>query len=126
MLKLLAATLALVAAMPIVAADAEARENYGSIAYSPSTKATGYVWDRRSKQAAINDALEACFEYADDCVTAINYWNGACGAVAYGDRGWAGGSGGDGEEAQADALYNCEERTQNCRVRRWQCTDPAG
>lgn len=106
----------------LLAGTAAARDYFGSIAYSPSTGAYGYTSQESSRRNAENRALNACYEYADDCQTAISYWNGYCGAVARGDRnGWGSGSGPSGQEAQSDALRRCRQYTRNCRVVRWQC-----
>lgn len=102
---------------------AAAKHYYGSIAYSADTGAIGYAYDNSSKQGAINVALNACYKHADDCVTAINFWDGACGAIAVGrNGGWGASWGEDLHFASDGALDKCSENDDGCQVKRYQCT----
>ena len=116
----LAAGIAFAAALTGAAA---AKHYYGSIAYSEGTGAIGYSYDQSSKQGAINTALNACYKHADDCVTAINFWDGACGAIAVGrNGGWGASWGEDLHFASDAALDKCSENDDRCVVKRYQCT----
>ena len=106
-----------------LAGAAMAKHYYGSIAFSPDTGAIGYSFDHATKQRAINAALNGCTKYADDCVTAINFWDGACGAIAVGTgNGWGASWGEDMHFASDAALEACRSHTTRCVVKRTQCT----
>jgi serine/threonine-protein kinase len=106
-----------------LAGAAMAKHYYGSIAFSPGTGSIGYSYDHPSKQSAINAALNGCYKYADDCVTAINFWDGACGAIAVGQgNGWGASWGEDMHFASDAALDACRTHTTRCVVKRYQCT----
>ncbi|MCC6918337.1 MAG: DUF4189 domain-containing protein [Alphaproteobacteria bacterium] len=110
--------------MLLGSASAAERDSYGSIAFSPSTGANGYVYGAGSKEEAEDAALSRCDKHAGDCRTGINFWN-SCGAVALGDNaGWGSAWAEDGDRAQDLALSYCREHTRNCRIIRWQCSLP--
>jgi hypothetical protein len=93
-------------------------QNWGAIAYSPTTHATGYTWDAVSEVDAELRALEFCDQNAGDCVSAITFQN-ACGAVAAGDgKGWGADWGIDEEIAQDTALQACYAHgNKTCEIR---------
>jgi serine/threonine-protein kinase len=96
-------------------------QNYGAIAYSPSTGADGWAFDYPSRAVAERNALQDCRKYADDC--AIQLWfRDACGALAVGDNGYGTGWGTDRRIAESYAIQTCRKYTSKCAVRRWVCT----
>lgn len=95
---------------------------WGAIAYSKSTKATGWSFSAVNEVDAEITALDNCGEYADDCETAVTFRNG-CGALAVGrNGGWGADWGADRYEAESAALDRCEDYDNGCRVTRWQCS----
>jgi hypothetical protein len=104
------------------AGNASARDNYGAIAYSPSTGAHGWAYDHASRSAAESAALGNCRSHARDCVVPIWFRNG-CGALAVGTgNGYGSGWGTSRSIAEGYALQVCRKHTQNCAIRRWACT----
>ena len=96
-------------------------DNYGAIAYSPSTKAYGWSYDYPSRGAAENEALSGCRRQADDCTVPLWFRN-ACGALAIGSDGYGTGWGTDRGIAEQQALGVCRRYTQRCSITRWVCT----
>ena len=87
--SLLACLLAMFAAC--LGADVvAAQNNYGAIAYSPSTHAIGWSYDYGSRAAAEDAALVNCRKQANDCVT--HWFYNACAALAVGSAGYGMGS----------------------------------
>jgi hypothetical protein len=72
--------------------DALARDNFGAIAYSPSSGAHGWSYDYPSRAVAEEVALTNCRQHAGDCVVPIWFRN-ACGALAVGSSGYGSGWG---------------------------------
>lgn len=114
---------AVVAACLTAAATGAARAaEWGTIAYSPSTGATGWTFNQVNEVDAELGALNNCSQHADDCVTAINFHD-ACGAVAVGDAGgWGAAWGYDDADAQFKAIDACSGYDSGCDVVRWQCS----
>lgn len=85
-LGLLVASLSILGAS--FASSALAADSWGSVAYSPSTKAFGTSHDFSDESEAASRALEACMEQrgGEDCITAVTFAN-ACGAVMAGPDG---------------------------------------
>jgi serine/threonine-protein kinase len=77
--------LAILAASP-AEGETSAKNNYGAIAYSPSTHAIGWSYDYGSHAAAEDAALVNCRKQANDCVT--HWFRDACGALAVGPKGY--------------------------------------
>jgi Domain of unknown function (DUF4189) len=48
-----------------------AAQNYGAIAYSPSTKVYGWSYDYPSRSAAESAASANCGKQANDCIVAL-------------------------------------------------------
>ena len=97
-------------------------ENYGAIAYSPSTGAHGWSYDYPSRGAAENVALQGCRQHAGDCLVPI-WFRDACGALAVGsNNGYGTGWGTSRGLAESYALQSCRKHTSNCAIRRWACT----
>jgi len=108
------------AGMPL----ASAQDSYGSIAFSPTTGANGYVWGASSEANAERNAMKECRKRASDCITGINFWN-SCGAVASGNKGgWGGAWGTTAVIAQELAMNYCRQHDSGCHVIRWQCSLP--
>ena len=105
----------------LVAEQAAAQDNYGAIAYSPSTGAPGWSFDYGSRAAAENVALASCRKHAGDCVIPIWFRN-ACGALAVGSNGYGSGWGTSRKLAESYALQTCRKNTGGCSIRRWACT----
>jgi hypothetical protein len=103
------------------AGRAAAQDNYGAIAYSPSTGAHGWAYDYGSRAAAEKVALSNCLEHADDCVIPIWFRN-ACGALAVGSDGYGSGWGSNRGLAERFALRSCRKHTSDCWIKRWACT----
>jgi Domain of unknown function (DUF4189) len=95
---------------------------WGTIAFSPSTWATGWTANKVNEVDAELGALNNCAQYADDCITAINFHD-ACAAVAVGDnRGWGAAWGYDDADAQFKAIDQCSVYDSGCEILRWQCS----
>ena len=105
------------------APTASAEDTWGAIALSPSTGAIGYSYRHQTEDDAGYDAYNRCSGYADDCEVVVNFVN-ACGAVAYGRGGGYGVAwNADGNAAQRRALSECQARTTQCKILRWQCSN---
>jgi Domain of unknown function (DUF4189) len=101
-------------------AEATAQNNYGAIAYSPSTQAIGWSYDHGSRDAAEDAALAICRKQANDCVT---YWfYNACGALAVGSAGYGMAWGADRGVAESNAIRSCQLWTLDCEIKQWVCT----
>jgi hypothetical protein len=101
---------------------AEARDYYGAIAYSKTTRAQGYVYDEDSQDEAESSALVSCSDLASDCEPLIWFRN-ACGALAVSSEGAYGGTWGEDEAtAEKKALKACGEYAKDCQIVRWVCT----
>src|SRR5262245_53251859 len=100
---------------------AQARDYYGAIAYSPSTRAYGYSYDHYTRADAENRALAECRARAPDCQLPLWFRN-ACGALAIGPNGWGTGWGTDRRLAESYAIQTCRNHSGNCQVVRWVCT----
>jgi hypothetical protein len=98
-----------------------AAQNYGAIAYSPSTKAYGWSYDYPSRGEAESMAMSNCRKHANDCIVPLWFRN-ACGALAIGSNGygtaWASQRGG----AENQALVVCRRYSMDCAVKQWVCT----
>jgi hypothetical protein len=93
-------------------------DEYGAIAYSPSTGAAGWSWNYATRNAAENRALLECEKYSgkQDCFIAVwvrNAWAALAKAsnLAYG---WAWNT--DKSKAQTNALENCSKYGMNCSL----------
>ena len=98
-----------------------AADNYGAIAYSPSTKAYGWSYDFPSRGAAESEAMSRCRTKAGDCFVPLWFRN-ACGALAIGSGGYGTGWATDRSSAEHQALGVCRRHTGDCAVRQWVCT----
>jgi len=120
-----AARFALAAAAAVLAcwagAGTAAANNYGAIAYSPSTRAHGWAYDYPSRAAAERAALANCRRQASDCTVPIWFRN-ACGALAIGPNGYGTGWGTSRGLAERYALSSCRRHSSGCAVTRWVCT----
>lgn len=98
-----------------------AADSFGAIAYSPGSGAYGYSYDYDTEYEAVMSALQSCGR--NDCVSAITFWDGGCGAVAAGsDGGWGSSGGYDEGNAVRSALQACRQYSQNCEVVASACT----
>lgn len=112
---------AVVAAVLLAAGAVQAAE-WGTIAYSPSTGATGYSHNWPNEVDAEITALNGCGRHANDCVTAVNFYN-SCGALAVGrNGGWGASWGNSRGQAENKALAQCSNYDGGCSIRRWQCS----
>lgn len=100
---------------------AHAQNNFGAIAYSPSSGAIGWAYDYSSRGAAERAARRACSRRGRGCRGAVWFRN-ACGALATGPNGWGSGWGVTRALAEKWARRTCSKHTSNCRVIRWVCT----
>lgn len=100
---------------------AASAQNYGAIAYSPSTGAWGRSWDYRTRRTAERRAMRHCRRRARDC--RVLWFRNACGAVAVGrNGGWGSAWGRTKNAAFRNARAQCRRYDGGCRVRVWQCT----
>ena len=97
-----------------------AAQNYGAIAYSPSTHAVGWAYDYGSRDAAEEAALVNCRKQANDCVT--HWFRNACGALAVGSAGYGMAWGADRDVAESNAIRSCQRWTMDCAIKQWACT----
>lgn len=97
-------------------------QQWGAIAYSQSTGASGssYGWGYQSDAEAT--AYEGCADYANDCEIAV-YFESACGALAVGSNGgWGADWGYDESSASSSAVGLCSDYDAGCEVHTWQCS----
>jgi Domain of unknown function (DUF4189) len=98
-----------------------AAQNYGAIAYSPSTKAYGWSYDYPSRSAAESVAMSNCGKHANDCIVPLWFRN-ACGALAIGSNGYGTAWASERAGAEKQALVVCRRYTMDCAVKQWVCT----
>lgn len=104
-------------------APAFAKNKYGAIAVSPSTKALGWSYNYNSKSYAQSVALAHCRKHASDCRIA-NWFRNACGAIAFGrNGGWGADWGTSVGNAKWKAVKRCRRHDSGCKAVRWVCTD---
>jgi serine/threonine-protein kinase len=97
-------------------------DNYGAIAFSPSTRSYGWSTDYNSRGEAEQVALEHCRKQAGDCVVPI-WFRSSCGALAVGPNGYGSGWGLNRSQAEQKALESCgKHNSTNCSIRHWTCT----
>ena len=104
---------------------AVAQDNqYGAIAYSPSTRAIGLSSDQPSREEAARVALALCGK--SDCRFAAWFRNG-CGALAIGEGGgWGTGVGTSQIYAERYALEVCSDYAMRCRIQHQVCVTSLG
>jgi hypothetical protein len=103
-------------------AAADARDYYGAIAYSKTTRQLGYVFDLDSQDDAESAALVDCSDLASDCEPLL-WIRDACGALAISSDGAYGSAWGNDEEtAEKNALAVCANYAKDCKIVRWVCT----
>lgn len=108
-----------VAAMLLTVTAAQADE-WGAIAFSPNSGATGYSYNYDTRRIAEGWAMSYCD--ARDCRIVINFRN-ACGAVAVGrNGGWGADWGPTRHSAEANAIAMCQAHDGGCRTKRWVCS----
>jgi len=105
----------------IAASHAASADNFGAIAYSPSSGARGYSYDYSSRREAEARAMSECSANGRGCKTVIWFKN-ACGALARGSNGWGSAWAGNRGNAERAAIANCSKHTGGCRVLTWSCT----
>jgi hypothetical protein len=101
------------------AVSAAAADNFGAIAFSSGSGATGHSYDYDSRDGAEERALQEC---GPGCKVVLWFKN-ACGALAVGDgsgfgTGWASSR----SEAENLAMGYCRQNTGGCQISRWACT----
>ncbi|MEV6277597.1 DUF4189 domain-containing protein [Nocardia sp. NPDC051832] len=108
------------AVLTVVAGPANAKsDEWGAIAYSPSTGETGWGRNYSTKQRAERAAIETCKK--SDCKVALNFVN-KCGAVAQArDGSWSIGRGSTKSAANAKAKAAATGR--NPQIKESVCTD---
>lgn len=105
------------------ASTAHAKNKFGAIAISPSSKAMGWSFNYNSKWKANQVALNKCRKYASDCKIGVWFRN-ACGAIAVGaNGGWGAHWGNSVKSAKWKAKKTCRKYDSYCQVKRWVCTD---
>ena len=99
---------------PVFTTNADARDRYGAIAWSPSTERYGYSHNYGNRGSAESRALNECG--VGDCEVAVWFRN-ACGALAVSSDGaWGYGWAGSSSAARNRALRECRARGQSCRI----------
>lgn len=99
-------------------------DNYGSIAYSPQSGASGWSYDHSTRRSAEAKALRNCKQHAADCEIVVWFVN-SCGAVAVGvdnSRLYAGTWAGSRAAAERAALAACAKLGSACRIDTWTCS----
>ncbi|MEU8896649.1 DUF4189 domain-containing protein [Nocardia sp. NPDC048505] len=106
--------------LTVTAATATAKsDEWGAIAYSPSTGETGWGRNYSTKKRAERAAIETCKK--SDCEVLLNFVN-KCGAVAEARNGtWSIGRGETKAAANAAAIAAAKGR--NPQIRESVCTD---
>lgn len=95
---------------------AMARDLYGAIAYSQSTRYHAWATDFNSQNEAENAAMNECYNNASDCKVALWFMN-ACGALAVGsDGGWGSNWGNNYKQSQNKAIAQCQTVSGGCQV----------
>ena len=101
------------------ATAAAADDNFGAIAFSSSSGATGYSYDYDSRDGAEERALQEC---GPGCKVVLWFKN-ACGALAVGEgSGYGTGWASSRSEAENLAMGYCRQNTGGCEISRWVCT----
>jgi Domain of unknown function (DUF4189) len=96
--------------------------DFGAIAYSPSTGASGWSNKYDTQEEAENGALEECRKEASDCEIEV-WFDDNCGAIAAGDKEVSWGLGNTAREAQLGALEKCRQGgDDNCEVKASVCS----
>lgn len=113
-------------ALPDSSRADDTSSRFGAIAFSPSTRLYGYVFDHADKDSARKGAVEECKLQAkkNDCKAVVDFEDG-CGALAVGNIGYGTGWGDSPGTAQRHALDSCRAWTGGCRIVRWVCTTNA-
>lgn len=94
---------------------------YAAIAFSFNTGKWGYSYNYGTRADAETVAIRNC--KADDCQVLV-WATDACCALAVGDNNKYGyGWNYDKDDAIARALRECQQRTENCQLKCWTCTD---
>ena len=116
----------ILAALPELSSAEDSSSRFGAIAFSPSTRMYGYVFDYPDKDSARKGAIEERKLHAEknDCKAVVDFENG-CGALAVGDIGYGTGWGDSLGTAQHKALDSCSSWTGGCHIVRWVCTTNA-
>ena len=113
-------------ALPDSSRAEDTSSRFGAIAFSPSTRLYGYVFDHSDKDSARKGAIEECKLHAkkNDCKAVVDFENG-CGALAVGNIGYGTGWGDSPGTAQRHALDSSRAWTGGCQIVRWVCTSNA-
>ena len=114
-------TMVVVAAIGVGTGGAAMADNYGAIAYSPSSGGYGYSYDHLSRRDAENRAMAECRARARGCRIAIWFRN-SCGSVARGTNGWGSAWAESAQAAERAAVRNCSRHTRGCRTLTRVCT----
>jgi serine/threonine-protein kinase len=121
--KLTLGILVLFAVLTAAVGAAQARDNFGAIAYSPDTRGWGTSYDFRSRGAAESYSMSQCGARGDQGCRVVLWFRNACGALAVNSDGangwgWAYARG----NAERIALQNCNAYGGGCWTLAWACT----
>jgi serine/threonine-protein kinase len=96
---------------------------YGAIALSPTTGALGWSHGQDSQKSAEAFAVSQCAQHSDDCERMVSWGNG-CGTLAMGDKNfvYAVSIANSQEQAEREAVANCNKKSRDCRPIRTVCT----
>ena len=100
-------------------------DNYGAIAYSPSSGEYGYSYEFETQGEAERRALAECASAGGEQCEIVVWFNQACGAIAKSDTGaWGADWGESRAEAEAKATAICDRYSDHrCGVLHSQCTN---
>jgi serine/threonine-protein kinase len=114
MRTLVITTLALTLAVPLAAS---AKDYFGAIAFSKSTKDASWALDYDTKSDAERAASGHCeaMHNAGDC-EAINSFVNTCASLATGDEGFGADWDNDKNAAETKAMEACSKQSGNCKV----------
>jgi serine/threonine-protein kinase len=104
----------LIVVMVLMLCSAARADSHGSIAFSPSTGASGAAWSYCDDPSANAAAISACNQ--SDCQWVVEFHN-TCAAVAANgkhDYGWAWNS--DRGAAEQNALNQCGTHGASCQI----------
>ena len=104
--------------LTLAAPGAQAQDQYGAIALSPSSNALGWSYGMGSRAHAEKAAQNKCSQHAGDC-RVVTWFRNSCGAVALGGGRWGASSGNTRAIAESKAANACGN---SCSVARWVCS----
>ncbi len=96
---------------------------WGAIVYQPSSGSWGMAWGEVSRAEAIVAAQKSC---GGSCEKELTFYNGLCGAFAYGANGWALSSRTSIKQTREQTLSSCKAKTKDCKILAAVCAGGSG